>query len=285
MDNRSFENLVNLLNQYSDLVKSHAAIKSFTARRMNLVVLILEAKRLSKEVSIYVDDWEKLYPLDVQRETLFQLKNQFDEINATGLLSFCISESFDDCYMDQANNYFNENLPTYNIDKDSKYKAVEEKYSQEIKYHIYCPVWYYNAPIEQSFYRVCREYRMDCTLFESIFDFDRFGAESEDLCVSDTGKKRLHEYREFLFMLNYYDLFYLLKDQLAIIYDRLEDLIQLVDNPSDAMCEGLYAIAKDLTKNYLTRIMKTVRDGESITHEKKSITNTFILKRMRYASK
>lgn len=251
MDRYSFSSFATMLNQFASLVKSHSAITTYTGRRMNIIMLMLEAESLLEELGDYYKAWKSAFPLNVQIDALQKLEKQFDPDNNKGLFCRFPESSYDDSSIDQACTYLNEEG---NYDEELQKQYIDEnnlpKYTQESVKHSMRHSFHYPVRTSSRHNHARRSYRLDSKVFNKLFEYkpaDLFSMfDSMNVGFTELGKEKIRDFRQFLIMVDYSDLVDILKLEFIHVHDLLKAIVHVVEEPSDEICESLYSNAETL---------------------------------------
>lgn len=250
MDRYSYSAFVAMLNQFVDLVKSHSAITTFTGRRMNMIMLMLEAESLLEGMGEYYKSWKYAFPLNVQIDALQKLERQLDPENSEGIFKQFTDNIYDDSLLDHA--------CTYRYHSEGEDENIQKQYSDKNSIPRYTQVrfknlsHYFPVRFPSMKDRACRAraFSKDSNVFDKLFAYkpaDLFSPyESLDASFTDEGKEKIQDFRQFLFMIDYSDLVDILKLEFISVRELLKSVVRVIEDPSDKICENLYSNAESL---------------------------------------
>lgn len=251
MARSSYCSFVTMINQFASLVNSHSAIRTYTGRRMNMIMLMLETESLLVELEDYYKSWKSEFPLNVQIDVLQKLEKQLDPNDSKGIFT-CFSENcYEDSLVDQVCTYLNE---SGELDEELQKQYSDDKniprYTQESLRHPIKRPNHFPVRMSSRVFHARRAFGIDSKAFDRLFVYrpvDLFSIyDSMNVGFTDAGKEKVRDFRQFLLMIDYSDLVDILKLKFIHVHNLLKAIVRTIEEPSDEICESLYLNAETL---------------------------------------
>lgn len=248
------------LNRFEAFVNSFDTIATSTGRRMYVITLLCEMQLLRHKLQVIGEHWKVEYPIEIDREDLVTWAYKLAEGSDQYILK--LSKHISDNYMEllcYSRTKIQRN-PDFKAQKNEETNA-EETYEDMLNESPYIKKGFYGMigkrlsklhdmplPIKTEFEN------LDAEVFDNVLN----NTSTNIFCMArhigcelkDDAKDVLNKYRDFLFALSDDDLDDLIGLHAEDLHGEIAKLIQILDEPTDEACSGLYYSAEELLRKH-----------------------------------